>query len=199
MNRTITHSKCGTPALGCALLLLALAVGGLGCSEPVSVAPEPLLVQAEGEQIWQLCQKELQKRAFTLDRVTASGNNMIAVWATHQPRIVLFGPDLRCPRSLFFESADQTLTLNCRPEDPTMSVTRQLTFGAQTRVVTFTAPRDLHKLIWTLARSVPSSDGTKPIGPGLTFSEIVGVLYQLTQKNIIPATFTPLQRVKNNP
>jgi len=137
--------------------------------------------------------------AFTLDRVNASGNNMIAVWATHQPRIVLFGPDLRCPRSLFFESADQTLTLNCRPEDPTMSVTRQLTFGAQTRVVTFTAPRDLHKLIWTLARSVPSSDGTKPIGPGLTFSEIVGVLYQLTQKNIIPATFAPLQRVKNNP
>ncbi len=69
MNRTITHSKCGTPALGCALLLLALAVGGLGCSEPVSVAPEPLLVQAEGEQIWQLCQKELKKRGFTLDRV----------------------------------------------------------------------------------------------------------------------------------
>ena len=137
--------------------------------------------------------------AFRLDLVKSDAPSMIAVWATHEPRIVLFGPDTRCPSSLFFESPDETLTINCRPNDQLMTVTRQLTFGDQSRVVSFTAQRNVQDLIWALARSVPGSDGAEIVGPGLTFSEIVGTLHQLCRKEIIPAAFTPLQRVEPNP
>lgn len=51
------------------LSVLFLAVAGQGCSEPVSIPPEPLLVQAETDQLWQLCQTELKQRGFQLDRV----------------------------------------------------------------------------------------------------------------------------------
>ncbi len=63
MNRTVLHR------IILALLFLALTVGGLGCSEPIATAPEPLLVQAEVDQIWQLCQTELKTRGFHLNRV----------------------------------------------------------------------------------------------------------------------------------
>jgi len=52
-----------------ALVFLALAAGGQGCSEPIATAPEPLLVQAEADQLWQFCQTELKTRGFQLDRV----------------------------------------------------------------------------------------------------------------------------------
>jgi hypothetical protein len=63
MNRTVLH-RIIPP-----LVFLALAVAGPGCSEPVAIPPEPLLVQTEPDQIWQLCQAELKKRGFQLDRV----------------------------------------------------------------------------------------------------------------------------------
>ena len=72
MNRFVTHSifqRVGLQFGILMLMFLALAVGGQGCSEPVSIAPEPLVVQAEVDQLWQLCQTELKKRGFQLDRV----------------------------------------------------------------------------------------------------------------------------------
>ena len=79
MNRFVTYgifyragSRVGhlpSRLISLVLVFLALAVGNQGCSEPIAAAPEPLLIQAEVDQIWQLCQAELKKRGFTLDRV----------------------------------------------------------------------------------------------------------------------------------
>jgi len=63
MNRTVVHR------LILALALPALAVGNQGCTESVAVPAEPLLVRAEPDRLWQLCQRELKQRGFTLDRV----------------------------------------------------------------------------------------------------------------------------------
>jgi len=79
MNRFVTYgifhragSRVGhlpSRLISLTLVSLALAVGNQGCSEPIATAPEPILVQAEVDQIWQFCQTELKTRGFRLDRV----------------------------------------------------------------------------------------------------------------------------------
>lgn len=67
MNRLVTNRIFQWSGLRWSIL--ALAVAGQGCSKPASIPPEPLLVQAEPDQLWQLCQTELKQRGFRLDRV----------------------------------------------------------------------------------------------------------------------------------
>lgn len=124
---------------------------------------------------------------FSLELVDSTAGNMVCVWATNDPRIVLFGRDWQCPDNIFFDW-EKRVMLNVRAGETVFSISRPAPIG---REVYFTkCPLLVPDLIATLAKPIPASKEKMPALPGLTFSETVGILYQLcnTQK-VIPAIF----------
>jgi len=124
---------------------------------------------------------------FTIDEAPGAGEPIVAVWATKDPRIVILGENLNCRSNLFYSSADEKVTLNARPGDTSIGINIKMprNMGYVSRKSSF----EVVKLIKALARPVENKDG-KVIGPGLCFSEIVGILYALCKDDMIPARFT---------
>jgi flagellar basal body P-ring protein FlgI len=124
---------------------------------------------------------------FTIDETPGSGDPIVAVWATKDPRIVILGAELKCRSNLFYSSADEKATLNARPGDAAIGINLKMprNMGYVSRKSSF----EVRELIEELARPVENKDG-KVIGPGLCFSEIVGILYALCEGDMIPARFT---------
>lgn len=123
---------------------------------------------------------------FALDVVDVPGQPIVAVWATVEPRIILFGKDLRLPPNVFFSSSDESVTLNARSGDEQMTVTRKLAGG--NRLVTAKSsfvPADLIRL---LAAGQEGGDRGGAVPP-LSFSQLAGVLYQLCQQEVLAARF----------
>jgi len=124
---------------------------------------------------------------FTIDEAPGAGEPIVAVWATKDPRIVILGENLKCRNNLFYSSADEKVTLNARPGDANIGINLKMprNMGYVSRKSSF----EVVKLIKELARPVENKEG-KVIGPGLCFSEIVGILYALCKDDMIPARFT---------
>ncbi len=104
------------------LVMLALAVGGMGCSKPVAVAPEPLIVQVEPDRIWQLCQAELKKRGFQLDRVDRRSGTIETYPLTSEQWFEFWRQDIVTDRDLAESSLHTvrrkvSMTVLAAPED----------------------------------------------------------------------------------
>lgn len=122
---------------------------------------------------------------FTLDLVPSDREPIVAVWATVDPRIVIFGRELVCRENIFYANPDDTITMNARPADVQISVTRKL--PGDRGYDSFKSPRAVQDLIAALVRPI-RRDG-KAVGPGLSFSQVAGLLYDLCQEKQIPAHF----------
>ncbi len=121
---------------------------------------------------------------FKLELVETIGQPMIYVWADVDPRIILFGKNIVARREVFYETPEKQLTLNARPDDSEITVIRIL--PGDGKHVQFTCSMVVDRLVTSLARSYeqPSNPGA-----GLTFSQITGVLKDLSEQGIIPAQF----------
>jgi len=132
---------------------------------------------------------------FTIDEVPGVGEPIVAVWATKDPRIVIFGEPLKCRSNLFYSSEDEGVTINARPGDLFIGIHLKMpkNMGFVSRKSSF----EVRELIKTLARPIRRSKDNRVIGPGLSFSEIVGILYALCKDEMIPARFA-LHRVMSD-
>jgi hypothetical protein len=122
---------------------------------------------------------------FLLDEVTCE-TPLIYVVQSGEPRIAIFGADLKIDRpALIFAWSDRLILASDSPTDPlrlmykdyrTNNVTRATIDDRVARIVEYFARTD-----------TPETPGA---GIGLTYSEVVGALYELTERrNAIAATF----------
>ena len=127
-------------------------------------------------------------RQFKVDLVRTRGGYTIYATRTIEPRIVLFGRDMPVRKPIFFESAGELVTINAFGDSNTMTVFRKIPrYGmiSDPFEVDFTAS----SLIETLGTvPVPDRDG-KVFGLGLTYGQVVGILYRMCKEGDIPAEF----------
>jgi len=131
---------------------------------------------------------------FKLEVVDSPGENVILIWATNDPRIVIFGKEIRCRRNVYFESNTGELTINAGVEDRRLTLTRKLPMSQD--YMSQKSPFGVSELVTVLALPWQSILDEKPRAPGLNFSEIVGILYQLCDEEVIEAQFR-IHRVVN--
>jgi len=122
---------------------------------------------------------------FTLETVETSEQSLIYVRAAAEPRIVIFGKNLFCHQNIFFETSDKLISINSRPADELIAITRQL--SDMGNFVSVKSSRLVEDIIKAMAKPVKSPDQTG--GIGLTFSQIIGILYDLCREQVIPAQF----------
>lgn len=122
---------------------------------------------------------------FKVETVETDGENLIYVWAVGEGRIVLFGKNITCKDDLFIESADKSFTVNSREGDEQLTITKRL--PGEYQFVTAKSSLKLEDVIATMAR--PIKVGDEKTGAGMTFSQIVGAIYQLCEDEVIPAGF----------
>ena len=124
---------------------------------------------------------------FKIDQVKTTGEKFIAAWAVDEPRIVIFGDELQCQPNLFYESRDDSITLDAQNNATEISITRRL--PGQERFISLESPFDLKSLTLTLTEPLRNPENNKVFGPGLSYSQIVGVFYDLCENKSIPAQF----------
>ena len=125
---------------------------------------------------------------FRLDIVRSNENNMIYATQAEEPRIVVFGADLQVNSPVFFNAPDNLVTINANEgaEELTLWRTIPRTGGISDKL---RIPFDVTTLIETLgSRADYGSDG-EISGLGLTYGQVVGILYRLCQQDDIDATF----------
>lgn len=134
---------------------------------------------------------------FTIDHVQSTGEKQLVIWLQDEPRIVLFGEKVHCPQNMFFESSDKSIVINTSAASDKVTITRQI--GHQGHFTNLKSSHDLLELIHVLALPLRRPDSNKPKGAGLSFSEIVGVLYEMCHEDdqILPVKFELYRHQKN--
>ena len=129
---------------------------------------------------------------FDLDVVQTEGPFAVYAASAGPPRIVLFGQEIPIRRPVFYCPADELVTINALAGDKTVSIYRKVPRTGKMSE-TFKVSPTLEALIRVMGKlPTPGPDG-RPEGLGLTYSQVVGVLYGLSKENHIPAKFV-LQR-----
>lgn len=129
---------------------------------------------------------------FFLD-VVGGGDSMVYITQQGTPRIVLFGDDLAVLRPLTVSAWDDSLMISAESTDSELRVYYKA--GPNRRATTQTVPANLPDLVDFLARSSSPSD-PRP-GLGLSYSEIVGVLHEISKAGGLAAGFaTETDRLK---
>ncbi|MBN2212006.1 MAG: flagellar basal body P-ring protein FlgI [Sedimentisphaerales bacterium] len=120
-----------------------------------------------------------------VEQADSQAGNLLCVWAMNPYRLVLLGRDWRCPNNVFYEG-ENGLLINAGPDAAEFAITQPLAEG---RPVRRTCPLNVEHLVATLA--MPPGDVKEKIFlRGLSFSQIVGILYDLSvTEKVIPAVF----------
>jgi flagellar basal body P-ring protein FlgI len=125
---------------------------------------------------------------FTLDIIPGDQNHVIYATQAGQPRIALFGRTMPINRPAFYCPPDQLITLNANQQDPLVKVCRKIPRTGQSSEFLQIKP-DTSELVRLLgSRAVVSEDG-EIHGLGLTYSQVVGVLQNLSKQGQITAKF----------
>jgi hypothetical protein len=125
---------------------------------------------------------------FMLDLVASARTYAVYVTQTKEPKIVLFGKDMKVVCPVFFESPDELVTVNALSDSEKLTVFRKIP-----RTTTMSEPFEVapyvRLLVETLGSRPEMDDDGKIAGLGLTYSQVVGVLYRMCKEGDIPAKF----------
>ena len=127
---------------------------------------------------------------FVVDSVTSSGPKVIYIYQQKNPRIVLFGAPFHCQQNLFIQSDDGTITINAKPDDEFLSVSRK--HPQRPRVLgPISSGYEVSSLIETLGGLPEESNDRINLRPGLavSYAEIIPILKKLCEIDAIPAQF----------
>lgn len=124
---------------------------------------------------------------FKLD-IVSSNRHGIYAWRTGQPRIAVFGREMAVQSPIFFSAPRDLVTINATKDDKKLMLYRRIPRTGKFSENMFT-DFSVRSLIMMLG-SIPERglDG-KIKGLGLTYSQMVGVLYRMCQANNILAKF----------
>jgi hypothetical protein len=148
-------------------------------------AYEALLKQGDAAKI----QRIALPKQFDMDLVESSGKPILYVSQSAQRKIVLFGKDVLIRRPIFFTAPENLLTINAEEGDEKLTVFRKVPRTERSSEAFQIDPllSDLVRLMGTLPTRGPMEE--KVYGLGLTYSQVVGVLYRLCQSGDVPAEF----------
>lgn len=129
-------------------------------------------------------------RQFVLDMVPTKGEFIIYATQTQVPKLVLFGQTMRVRQPVYFQAPGELLTVNAGRGDDKLSVFRRVGGRLSDE---FKVPFDVEQLALTVGRLPTTGESGEIRGLGLTYSQVVGVMYRLCKEQAIPARFV-LQR-----
>ncbi len=128
------------------------------------------------------------KEQFDLDLVDSTGKPMIYVSQSLRPRIVLFGQDVLIRRPMFFKAPEDLVTLSATEgQRSSPSSARFPAPAAPARRSRSTRSSASWCACW--ARCPSQEPGQEVYGLGLTYGQVVSVLYRLCKTGDIPAGF----------
>jgi hypothetical protein len=130
---------------------------------------------------------------FTLDLVSTNGEYVVYATQTQSQRIALFGREMALHLPIFFETPGELITINALQGEDKIRVFRKI---FRTRSVSDPAVIDpsVAKLVELLGSKPEITSEGQAKGLGLTYSQVVGVLYRLCLERNIPAKFVLQQR-----
>ena len=179
------------------------AIRAIGRNARLSDA-EPVLLRALSEDSMELrlaayetaltaksasIQRSLVAKDFYVDRVLCDGPKVVYAMRQDRPGIVIFGSPLRCSDNLFLRSDDGEVTLNARPGDKHIAVSR--THPGRPRVVgPLASGFELSQLIHALAESPEQQQGTTTLpGLALPYCQIIDVLEKMCKTKALDARY----------
>ena len=126
---------------------------------------------------------------FQVERAPSDGRNLLCVWATTVGRIVFIGKPLQIQGPLFYESPDTGVIVDFRTGASQVNLTRTDPITGDLLLVQ-SAP-GLKDIIAAMAMPPANMAQGNHHGLGLSFSQIVGILYELCGPEVqgIDATF----------
>ena len=135
---------------------------------------------------------------FELHVAPSKGRYLVYATRTGKPRIVLFGAGLGVNRPVFFSTPDDLVTINANAADATLSVYRRVGRRKRLSDALEVAP-DVKSLVLAMGRDATQRPDRSFRGLGLSYSQVVGVLYRLCEGKLgkkVPADFI-LQKPDN--
>ena len=131
-------------------------------------------------------------RDFSVDIVDSRANYTVYCTRTGKPRIVLFGRDISIARPVFYCPKDDLVTVSANANQDKVMIYRKIPRNGRMSEPMYIAP-NVAELVRRLG-TIPEPDENNQIpGLGMTYSQVVCVLYQLSQGKYISADFV-LQR-----
>ena len=126
---------------------------------------------------------------FFVDRVLCEGPKIIYAFQQDRPGIILFGSPLRCSDNVYLRSNNGEVTLNSRPGDKHLSVSR--THPARPRVIgPLASGFELTQVIRTLGESPEQKQGETTLpGLALSYSQIIELLEKMCQNKVVDAQY----------
>jgi hypothetical protein len=125
---------------------------------------------------------------FMLDVVESERDYAVYVTRTGQPKIVLFGQKIPIRRPVFYCPEDELVTINAGGEDEKIKVDRKVPRSIR-RSDTFEVVPQVAELVQALGTLPNKGIDGKIEGLGLTYSQVVGVVYGLQKGGHMPARF----------
>jgi flagellar basal body P-ring protein FlgI len=125
---------------------------------------------------------------FDMDLVESGGKPVLYVSQSLQQRIVLFGRDVLIHRPVFFTAAEDLVTISAAEGQEKLTVFRKIPRTGRTSEAFQIDPlvSELVRLLGTIPRR---QEPQGVYGLGLTYGQVVGVLYRMCKTGDIPAEF----------
>jgi flagellar basal body P-ring protein FlgI len=126
---------------------------------------------------------------FFVDLVNCSGEKLIYAKQQNQPGFVIFGTPIRCNENIFLQSDDGQITINARPGDRFISISR--THPKRPRLIgPLSAGFEVSQLIRAMAESPEQKKGSATLpGLALSYTQIIEILEKMCTSDQISARF----------
>lgn len=151
-------------------------------------ACEALIDQGDRGRLRRLEIGDAKSGLFELDVVDARSRFMIYASQSQQPRLLVFGKSLSLPRPLFFNAPGDLVTIDAQHSDSSLTVYRKILSTGRCSSP-FQVPPDVPSLVEALAGPVEYISRDRTMGLGLTYGQVVSVLYRLCQSGDLRAKF----------
>lgn len=140
--------------------------------------------------------REFVGRSFYLEQVVQTDRKAIFISRNGDPRVVLFGAPLECTNNIFVESPDQSVVVNTRAGEDSVSITRKhpTRSGIMGPIKT---GFDVGDIVRALGTEATATSGGRLQGLGVSYAEIIAILEQLSAKGAVNAEFLagPLPKI----
>ncbi len=126
--------------------------------------------------------------SFYLEEVSQFGRPVVYVSRSGQPSVVLFRAPIYCRSDMFIQSSDGTITINSAPGQDYVSIMRKNPKRPDV-IARLKSSFKLSDIIRTLCEEPTPHVEQTQFGLGVSYSQLIGLLQQMSDKGAIDAEF----------